>query len=159
METKGKGVPEHALTIERVLKAPAGSVWRCWTEPELFETWFCPKPWYVSDVAMDIRPGGEVSMTMNGPEGERFDSTGVFLAVEPMRRLVTTDAFRPGWIPSERAFMVAETLIADAGGGRTDYVARALHWDEASRKEHEAMGFHEGWGKAVDQLEELAGSL
>ena len=98
-------------------------------------------------------------MTMNGPEGEKFDSIGVFLAVEPMRRLVTTDAFRPGWIPSERAFMVAETLIADAGGGRTDYVARALHWDEASRKEHEAMGFHEGWGKAVDQLEELAGSL
>ena len=159
METEGRGVPAHALTIERVLAAPAGNVWRCWTEPELFERWFCPKPWHVSDVTMDVRPGGEVSMTMNGPEGERFESTGVFLAVEPMHRLVTTDAFRPGWIPSERAFMVAETLLADAGGGRTDYVARALHWDEASRKEHEAMGFHEGWGKAVDQLEELAGSL
>ena len=159
MAAHGEGVPAHALTIGRVLKAPAGNVWRCWTEPELLERWFCPKPWYVSEVVMDIRPGGEISMTMNGPDGERFDSIGVYIAVEPMRRLVTTDAFRPGWIPGERAFMVAETLITDAGGGRTDYVARAMHWDEASCREHETMGFHEGWGKAADQLEELAGSL
>ena len=159
MATEDLGVPSRTLTVERALMAPAGNVWRCWTEPELFERWFCPKPWYVSDVTLDIRPGGEVSMTMNGPDGERFDSIGVYLEVEPTRRLVTTDAFLPGWIPSGRAFMVAETLISDAGEGRTDYVARAMHWDEASRKEHEAMGFHEGWGKAVDQLEELAGSL
>ena len=108
---------------------------------------------------MDLKTGGEFSCVMNGPDGERFENIGVFLEIEPMRRLVTTDAFLPGWIPSARAFMVAETLFEGAGEGRTRYTARAMQWDEAALKEHERMGFHEGWGKAADQLEALARSL
>lgn len=69
------------------------------------------------------------------------------------------DAFRPGWIPSGRAFMAAETLLEDAGGGKTRYIARAMHWDRDTLEEHERMGFHEGWGQCVDQLEALARSL
>jgi uncharacterized protein YndB with AHSA1/START domain len=34
-----------------------------------------------------------------------------------------------------------------------------MHWNAETLKEHEAMGFHEGWGKAADQLEELAKTL
>lgn len=60
-------------------------------------------------------PGGEFCSVMNDPNGETFEHAGVFLEVKPRRRLVTTDAFRPGWIPSGRAFMVAETLFEDAG--------------------------------------------
>jgi uncharacterized protein YndB with AHSA1/START domain len=30
--------------------------------------------------------------------------------------------------------------------------ALVIHNDEAGRKQHEEMGFHEGWGKALDQL-------
>ncbi len=151
--------PKFVLTLERVLEAPVEKVWRCWTEPKLLEQWFCPKPWFVTDVCLDLRQGGEISMVMNGPDGERFPDAGVVLAVEPGRRLVTTDAFRPGWIPGERAFMVAELRFEPAGGGKTRYKASAMHWDEAARQEHEQMGFHEGWGKATDQLEALARSL
>ena len=86
---------------------------------------------------------------MNGPNGESFENAGVFLEIEPRRRLVSTDAFRPGWIPSGRVFMVAEALFEDAGGERTRYVARAMHWDWATLEEHERMGFHEGWDKSV----------
>ena len=151
--------PEHVLTLDRELDAPVEKLWRCWTEPGLLEQWFCPKPWYVSDVRLDPRPGGEFFSVMNGPNGESFENAGVYLEVEPRRRLVSTDAFRPGWIPSGRAFMVAETIFEDAGGGRTRYIARAMHWDRATLEEHERMGFHEGWGMAADQLEALARSL
>ncbi len=151
--------PAHVLTIERLIDAPVENVWRCWTEPELLERWFCPKPWYVTDARIELEAGGEFSLVMNGPDGERFEEMGVVLEVEPMRRLKTTDAFLPGCIPSGRAFMVAEVLLEDAGDGRTRYTASAMHWDEEARKEHEQMGFHEGWGMAADQLEALAGSL
>ena len=151
--------PNFVLTLERVLDAAVEKLWHCWTEPELLEQWFCPKPWFVTDIKLDLQPGGEFSMVINGPDGERFPDAGVVLAVEPRRRLVTTDAFRPGWIPSERAFMVAETCFAPDSASRTRYTARAMHWDEAARKEHEQMGFREGWGKATDQLEALARSL
>ncbi len=149
----------HVLSIERTLEAPVEKVWRCWAEPELLQRWFCPEPWYVTDARIELQPGGEFSLTMNGPDGESYPEVGVFLAIEPMRRLVITDAFRSGWIPSERAFIVTEILFEDASEGRTHYIARAMHWEATALKEHEEMGFHEGWAKAADQLEALARSI
>jgi uncharacterized protein YndB with AHSA1/START domain len=151
--------PKHVLTLDRILDAPVAKVWRCWTEGGLMEQWFCPKPWFVSDVRLDLRPGGECFFFINGPDGERFENPGVFLAIEPQRRLVLTDAFLPGWVPSDRAFMVADVAMTDAAEGKTHYVARAMHWSEEALREHEQMGFHHGWGKAADQLEILAKSL
>lgn len=159
MTTETTPEPRHVLTLTRTFTAPLAKVWRCWSEPELLKTWFCPKPWFVSEVRMDMRPGGEFFSMMNGPNGESFPNHGVFLAVEPMRRIVTTDAFRVGWVPSERPFMAAEVTFAEAGEGQTHYRARAMHWSEEALKEHEQMGFHEGWGMAADQLEALARSL
>ncbi len=34
----------------------------------------------------------------------------------------------------------------------TRYVATALHRDPEGREKHERMGFHNGWGAALDQL-------
>lgn len=149
----------HELTLDRILDAPRAAVWRCWTEPDLLEKWFCPKPWYVTDAILDLRPGGAFSTLMHGPEGEEMPTSGVFLDLVEGRKLIFTDAFAPGWLPAGRPFMAAEVSFDDAGGGRTRYVARARHWSDEARKEHEAMGFHDGWGKAADQLEMLAKSL
>jgi uncharacterized protein YndB with AHSA1/START domain len=83
------------LILSRVLDAPRDKLWRCWVEPELLKQWFCPKPWYVSEARIDLRPGGEFFTLMNGPDGERFGEPGVFLEVVEKERLVFTDAFRP----------------------------------------------------------------
>lgn len=149
----------HELVLNRVLDAPRDGLWRCWTEPELLKQWFCPKPWFVSEARIDLRPGGEFFTEMNGPDGEQFGNPGVFLDVAELQRLVFTDAFQSGWRPSGRPFMVAEVLFEDAGDGKTRYTGRAMHWTAEARKEHEDMGFHDGWGKAADQLEELAKTL
>ena len=49
--------------------------------------------------------------------------------------------------PSDRA---VEPSLERAPG------ATALHRDPESRQKHEEMGFYEGWGKALDQLVEMA---
>ena len=36
--------------------------------------------------------------------------------------------------------------------GKTRYSVMVLHKDEAGRKLHERMGFHEGWNTVLDQL-------
>jgi uncharacterized protein YndB with AHSA1/START domain len=147
------------LVLQRILNAPLEKLWRCWTEPALLEQWFCPKPWYVTDARIDLKPGGEFSTVMNGPNGERFANTGCFLHVQPGARLIFTDAFGAGWRPAGTPFMVAEVCFGDAGNGKTDYTARAMHWTEEARRKHEEMGFREGWGIAADQLEVLALSI
>lgn len=151
--------PAHVLTFERVLTVSPDLLWRCWTEPALMMHWFCPPPWRLTDVRLELRPGGEFYTVMTGPDGQEHASTGVVLAVEPQRQLVFTDALQPGWVPSGRAFMVAHIGLSPEGVGTTRYVARAMHWDRQTLLEHEAMGFHDGWGKAAEQLEQLARCL
>lgn len=147
------------LVLDRVLDAPRDRIWRCWTEPDLLKQWFCPKPWYVSEARLDLRPGGECFTVMNGPGGERIENPGVYLDVVEGERIILTDAFQPGWRPVGRPFMVAHMSFGDAVGGGTAYVARVMHWTTEAKQEHEAMGFHQGWGAAADQLEALAKSL
>ena len=150
---------DHSLTLTRVLKAPRAHIWRCWTEPDLLVQWFCPKPWFVSDVQMELRVGGTQTMFMNGPAGERMPTGGVYLQVTPGERLIFTDAFVKAWEPSAIPYMVGDIALSDTPEGHTHYVARALHWNAEDKASHEARGFHQGWGVAADQLEALAQSL
>ncbi len=149
----------HHLVLERTLQAPRRAIWRCWTEPALLQEWFCPKPWGVTDVKIDLRAGGASMMTMRGPNGEAFPNHGVYLEVIPGQRLVFTDAFTSAWQPSGKAFMVGDITLADAPDGGTLYKAVARHWNAADCEEHVKMGFHQGWGIAADQLEALANTL
>jgi len=150
---------DRVLTLSLILEAERAKIWRCWTEPELLEQWFCPRPWRVTDAVLDPRPGGRAEMMMRGPEGEEHPIKSVYLEVRPGERIVWTDAFTEAWIPSAKPFMISDTSFADDGPGRTRYIARALHWSQEDRDAHEAMGFHQGWTAAAAQLEELARSL
>ena len=47
-------------------------------------------------------------------------------------------------------------ILMEKHGEGTKYTAIVIHGNEADCKKHEEMGFHEGWGKALDQLVELS---
>jgi len=151
--------PAHELSLTRVIAAPASKLYRDWTEPDLLKLWFCPSPWRVSHAELDLRPGGRNVVVMNGPNGEEMPSAGIYLEVVPGRKLVFTDAYTDGWAPTENPFMTGVVTFDDLGDGSTLYVARALHWTAQNKRAHEEMGFHEGWGKATDQLEALVATL
>lgn len=44
-------------------------------------------------------------------------------------------------------------------GGATKYTAQVMHKDEEDRRNHEQMGFHDGWGTCIDQLDVVAAGL
>lgn len=52
--------------------------------------------------------------------------------------------------------MFTATIALSAHAKGTKYTATVIHAEEADCKKHAEMGFHEGWGKALDQLVELA---
>ncbi len=146
------------LSLTRLIDAPAELLFRAWSDPELIKQWNCPKPWRIVHAEMDPRPGGACVMQMRGPEGEESAMRGVYLEVVPNRRLVFTDAYRAGWAPAEKPFMTGIITFAPEGG-KTRYTACSRHWNEADMKEHEQMGFHDGWGICTDQLVELVARL
>lgn len=149
---------DRELVLTRLIDAPRETLFRCWTDPELIRQWFVPKPWTISKVEMDIRPGGSSLVVMRDPDGKEYPNPGIFLEVVKNEKIVFTDAYHKAWEPSEKPFMTAIVTFADEGG-KTRYTARALHWTVADRETHEKMGFHEGWGACADQLAELAKKL
>lgn len=148
----------HDLHLTRLIAAPRAAIWRCWTEPELIKQWFTPRPWLTPVVETDVRPGGASYMLFRGPEGQEFPNRGVYLEVVPNEKLVFTDAYTQAWVPSPKPFMTGTITLADEAG-QTRYTARVSHWTAEDKAQHEQMGFHDGWGKATDQLAALAATL
>ena len=147
------------LVISRLIKAPRKAVWTAWSDPEHLVKWWCPKPWTTEVRQFDLRPGGGFYTFMKGPDGGKSDNPGAFLEVVPAERIVWTSSLVEGWRPGTPWLpMTAFITMADEAGG-TRYTARVLHKDDEDRRKHEEMGFHEGWGKATDQLEALARTL
>ena len=142
------------LVLNRLLDTTRDRIWRCWTEPDLLKQWFCPLPWKVTEAKLDLRPGGSSYIVMRGPEGQEFPNQGQYLELVKERRLVFSDAFVGDWKPSEKPFFTGIVDMSDEDG-KTRYIAQALHWTDEDCKTHKEMGFHEGWGKAADQLEAL----
>lgn len=147
------------LVLERVIDAPPEKIWRAYTDAAILSQWFSPKPWTITDAVVEPRVGGRFNFTMHGPDGEVFPNSGVFLEVVENRRMITTDALTPDWKPTGQPFMVARIELEPTGDGKTRYKATASHWNEATMKQHEQMGFHEGWAQVADQLNELVKTL
>ena len=146
------------LYLELQMKASPETVWKCWTDPVLFAEWFAPKPVKVSDVAYEFYPGGSANLTMTLPDGTVMPLEGCVLEVEEARRLVTTDAMTAGFRPAAEPFMTAIVELEPKDGG-TLYKATVLHNTEEARCRHEEMGFFDGWGTVMRQLDELAQTL
>jgi len=151
--------PALDLVLERVVDVPRELVWKAWTQPELLKQWFTPAPWKTVECRIDLRPGGAFNTVMRSPEGKDFPNAGCYLEVVPNERLVWTDALQAGFRPSARGYLTAEAgfyvtavITLESVGSRTRYTAHALHSDERGRKQHQEMGFSEGWGAALDQL-------
>lgn len=143
--------PKLDLVLERDIDVPVEAVWKAWTTPSSLREWFVPKPWSITACEMDVRPGGLFSTTMRSPEGEEFPNVGCYLEVVPNERLVFTDTLLAGYRPSPKPFFTAVLELSPDGQG-TRYRAVAIHGNEDNRKNHEEMGFHEGWGIVVDQM-------
>lgn len=151
--------PKLDLVLERVVDVPRELVWAAWTTPEHLMKWFTPVPWKTVECEIDLRPGGIFRTVMRSPEGQDFPNLGCYLEVVPNEKLVWTNCLEPGFRPAVMAgasscgeFPFTAIVMLEPHGQGTKYTAIALHRDEEGAKQHAALGFEEGWGKALDQL-------
>jgi uncharacterized protein YndB with AHSA1/START domain len=157
--------PKLDLVLERIVDIPRELVWRAWTTPEYIKQWFTPAPWRTIDCEIDLRPGGIFRTVMRSPEGEEFPDVGCYLEIIPNEKLVWTNALAPGFRPAVRKLgsdgrdcselLFTGAILLEPHGYGTKYTALGIHENEAGRTRHAEMGFHEGWGKALDQLVDL----
>lgn len=150
--------PKLDLTFERIVDVPRELIWRAWTEPKNLMPWFCPLPWKTVECEIDLRPGGIFRTVMQSPEGEKFPNIGCYLEVIKNEKLMWTNALLPGFRPAFSTtgphldFPFTATIALSQQGSGTKYTATVIHADEESREKHAAMGYEQGWGKALEQL-------
>ena len=150
--------PALDLSFTRTLNAPRALLWECWTTPAHLRQFFVPKPYALESCDLDLRVGGRFNTVMN-IDGTLMENHGVYLEIVPQSLLVFTDGYTEGWKPAADPFMTALVAFADDGAGGTTYTATARHRSPEARKTHEEMGFFDGWGTVVDQLEAYAQTL
>jgi uncharacterized protein YndB with AHSA1/START domain len=149
--------PEDAfhvgIAITRVFAAPREQVWREWTEPEAFADWFGGPQAEVplSTVAMDVRPGGQWSLTMFfGPERREIRWRGEYREVVEPERLVLTISDQP----EDDRYELLVVVLRALDGDRTEmsFEQRGL------RRPEDYEGAESGWSTFFDRLDErLAG--
>ncbi|AEE68602.1 Activator of Hsp90 ATPase homolog 1-like protein [Bordetella pertussis] len=147
--------PKLDLVLERTIDVPPALVWQAWTQPEHIKHWLTPAPWQTVRCDVDLRPGGRFRFVMRSPEGEEHTHDCCYLEIVEGSRLVWTNALLPGFRPAGGggdvpAFTAVIRIEPHDQGTR--YTATAMHGTQAGCRQHSDMGFHDGWGAALDQL-------
>ena len=71
------------VTITRVFDAPLENVWRAWTEKDLLDQWWAPKPFIAKTKFLDFKVGGRRFYAMVSPEGQEGWSIQKYTSITP----------------------------------------------------------------------------
>lgn len=145
------------LFIERTIAAPVAKVWLAWSRPEHLAQWWIPAPMECRVDTLDLRPGGGFVTRMREPGGDfQPHLDACFLDIAPEQRIVFTTVLRGGWQPVEPWLAMTAIITFTAEGQGTRYAGRVLHRTGEDARKHEDLGFLDGWGTVIGQLEGVA---
>ncbi|UVF22241.1 SRPBCC family protein (plasmid) [Microvirga terrae] len=105
---------DRELVITRIFDAPPITVYRTWSQPELFQRWWMPKS--VSGVSllsctMDVRTGGKYRLEFGTGGSDTMAFYGKYLEVVPNERIV--------WTNDEDEEGAVTTVTFEDHGGKT----------------------------------------
>lgn len=144
------------MHVEREFAAPLEQVWKAWTESELLDQWWAPKPWKANTQSMDFREGGTWLYYMQGPNEERHYCRADYQEIVPNKFYTGLDAFcdEKGNINTEFPRMEWYVDFSKSGNG-TKVVVTITFASEAAMNTIVEMGFKEGFRMAHENLDEL----
>ena len=84
---------QNTLTVKRNFNAPLDLVWRAWTESQLLDQWWAPKPWKSETKYMSFKVGGYRLYAMVSPEGEKHWGKTDYDFILPEKEFSGKDSF------------------------------------------------------------------
>jgi uncharacterized protein YndB with AHSA1/START domain len=140
---------ERELLFTRTFDAPRELVFDAWTDPKHIEHWWGPIGFRTESIAMDVRPGGEWTLVMHGPDGTDYNN-----------RIVYIEVVRPERLVYKHGELFQSTVTFEDLGGKTRLNMRMLFESEAARNETISK-YHadEGGVQTLGRLGEYLASL
>jgi len=81
------------IKVERSFNAPLDLVWAAWTDPEILDLWWAPKPWRAETKSLNFTEGGRWHYAIVSPEGEKHWCLFDYEKIMPERSFSGMDAF------------------------------------------------------------------
>jgi PhnB protein len=145
----------NTIRVDRSFNAPIDLVWAAWTEPDILEQWWAPKPYKAVVASMDFRVGGRMLYYMLSPEGDKHWCLFDYETINPLKSYSGMDAFcdENGGVNSNHPRLHWTNTFEDKGDETVVHVL--IKFD--SYKDIEAiiqMGFKEGFTMGLQNLDE-----
>lgn len=145
---------------KREFNASVKLVWRAFTESELLDQWWAPKPWKCVTKSLHFKQSGKWIYDMVGPSGERHSAVQVFEEIVFEQFFSGIDAFTDDLGNINEAMPVAKwknTFISTENA--TLVITEAKYPNTESLEFVLKMGMAEGLAMAQDNLDEVLKSL
>jgi len=145
---------------KREFEAPVTLVWKAYTEKELLDQWWAPKPWKTETISLDFREGGKWVYDMVGPNGERHGAMQIFKEIVIEKFFSGIDAFvnEQGEINEEMPVASWKNTFLQTANG-TMVIVDATYPNKEALEFVIKMGMDQGVSMAHDNLTELLASI
>ncbi|MEO6224522.1 MAG: SRPBCC family protein [Sphingomicrobium sp.] len=141
------------LVVTRIFDAPPSTVYRAWSEADLFQRWWVPKS--ASGVSlvsceMDVRTGGKYRLEFGAGGSETMAFYGKYVEVVPDQRIV--------WTNDEGEAGAVTTVTFEDRGGKTLLNFHEIYPSKAALEEA-LQGSAAGLPEQLDQLGDLLSTM
>lgn len=144
------------ITVTREFAAPLDLVWNAWTQAEVLDQWWAPRPYRTQTKTMDFREGGHWLYAMISPENVTHWNKADFLKIEDKRAYAFLDAFcdENGTVNTDFPRSQWNNRFTGEGEHTTVHITLQLSSLNDLEKLIQ-MGFREGFTMGLNQLDEL----
>lgn len=151
-----KDLKEKSILVSRTFNAPLEKVWRAYTESELLEQWWAPKPWKAETKSMNFSVGGYWLYAMVGPENEKHWGRMDYTAITPQKSFAIKDSFcdEEGKVNPSLPVSVGTIAFTKTESG-TLVEFKMVYSNEKEIETMIEMGFEQGITACLEQLEAL----
>jgi uncharacterized protein YndB with AHSA1/START domain len=145
----------NRILVERTFDAPLDLVWAAWTEADILDLWWAPKPWQTRTRTMDFREGGCWLYAMLGPDGEEHWSRADYIHIDLLHSFTAFDGFCDAeGVPNSDLPRNKWENRFDGSNPRQTLVHIELTFDDLKDLETIiAMGFKEGFTAGLENLD------
>lgn len=154
--TISKDAANKKITIVREFDAPLEKVWKAWTDSNIMDQWWAPKPYQAKTKAMDFREGGHWLYNMVGPDGTGTYCRADFKIIVENKSYTAYDAFcdENGNITHDIPGMHWKNEFSATDTG-TKVSVEITFDSEADMQKIIEMGFEVGFTAAHGNLDEV----
>lgn len=151
-----KDIENKKLVIVREFNAPPEQVWKAWTQSEILDQWWAPRPWKAKTKSMDFREGGRWLYSMVPPEGAETWCRVDYKKIVENKTFHADDAFcdEAGNDNQDFPKMQWKNEFDKTSSGTKVEVEITFASEEDLNKILE-MGFEDGFSAALGNLDEV----